>query len=115
MEWHFFYLSNCFDTINHKRLLKKLEKYGIRGNAIKWFQNYLSSRTQAVSANGLLSDFLTILMGVPQGSNLGPLLFLLFVNDFPSCLECTSCNLLADDTAIYCSGKTVEGPIKIRR
>ena len=100
----FFDLSKCFDTINHKRLLEKLELYGIRNIALKWFDNYLTSRTQAVSANGILSDFLTILMGVPQGSNLGPLLFMLFVND---CLECTSCNLFADDTAIYCSGKHI--------
>lgn len=101
-----FDLSKCFDTINHKRLLKKLEKYGIRETPLHWFTNYLASRSQAVNVNNSLSDFLDVLMGVPQGSNLGPLLFLLFVNDFPSCLQC-SCNLFADDTAIYCSAKTI--------
>ena len=104
----FFDLSKCFDTINHRRLIQKLEKYGIRNTPLNWFTNYLSCRSQAVRVNNTLSDFLDILMGVPQGSNLGPLLFLLFVNDFPSCLQCSSCNLFADDTAIYCKAKTID-------
>jgi len=103
----FFDLSKCFDTINHKRLLNKLKLYGIREQTLKWFENYLRDRSQAVFTNGTLSDFLNILMGVPQGSNLGPLLFLLFVNDFAKCLDCTTCNLFADDTAIYCGDNSI--------
>ena len=104
----FFDLSKCFDTINHKRLLKKLKLYGIRDVALSWFTDYLDSRSQAVTANGILSSFLEILIGVPQGSNLGPLLFLLFVNYFPKCLECSQCDLFADDTAIYCKGTDMQ-------
>ena len=103
----FFDLSKCFDTIDHKRLLNKMKKYGINDNVLKWFQNYLIGREQAVTANEVLSEFLSMLIGVPQGFNLGPLLFLLFVNDFPQCLTCTVCNLFADDTAIYCSANSV--------
>ena len=103
----FFDLSKCFDTINHDRLIRKLKLYGITGTPLRWFMDYLSNRTQAVFVNGILSDLLNVIMGVPQGSNLGPILFLLFVNDFPDCLKCTTCNLFADDTAIYCHGSHI--------
>ncbi len=63
----FFDLSKYFDTINHKRLLNTLKIYGIRNESLKWFSDYLDGRSQAVTANGILSICLTILIGVPQG------------------------------------------------
>ena len=66
-------LSKAFDTINHTILIKKLEYYGIRGIALKWFQNYLTNRKQIVKYNDITSEAMTITTGVPQGSILGPL------------------------------------------
>ena len=101
----FFDLKKCFDTIDHKLLLYKLEKYG--ETALKWFENYLLNRTQAVCVNGSTSNFEKILTGVPQGSVLGPLLFLIFINDLPKCLKHTACNIFADDTEIHACGSTL--------
>ena len=93
-------LQKVFDTVNHKILLDKLEHYGIRGNALKWFQSYLSGRTQYVTVNGHVSDPLPITCGVPQGSVLGPL-FLIYVNDLPNVSKIMQFYLFADDTSIY--------------
>ena len=93
-------LSKAFDRINHKILIRKLEHYGIRGVAKKWFENYLCNRKQLVKFNGIKSEKMTITTGVPQGLVLGPLLFLLYVNDIQYCSELVSVILFADDTNI---------------
>ena len=91
-------LSKAFDTINHSILLNKLEYYGIRGFALKWFESYLHSRQQYVFLNGASSATSHINYGVPQGSILGPLLFILYINDLAKCSEILNLILLADDT-----------------
>ena len=90
-------LSKGFDCVNHKILLKKLHHYGIRGIAHDFFKSYLTNRQQKTSVNGIFSDWLTILCGVPQGSVLGPLLFLLYTNDLSNASN-FYINLFADDT-----------------
>ncbi|NQX84229.1 MAG: reverse transcriptase family protein, partial [Mycoplasmataceae bacterium] len=90
-------LKKAFDTVNHDILLKKLEYYGIQGCENTWFQNYLSGRTQFVDINGVASNPLDISCGVPQGSILGPILFLIYINDLPNVVEFLTL-LFADDT-----------------
>ena len=94
-------LRKCFDTIDHEILLKKLSMYGISGATFSWFENYLKGRKQCVKLDGAMSTFLDIVIGIPQGSILGPILFLLFINDLPNCISGSQCNLFADDTVIY--------------
>ena len=101
-------MSKCFDTINHSILLQKLSMYGIKHQELKWFSSYLDNRKQAVLYHNELSCFVDVTCGVPQGSVLGPFLFLLFINDISQfttdgCLT----NLYADDSIIYASGDKI--------
>jgi hypothetical protein len=99
-------ISKCFDTIDHGILLQKLDIYGIDNVQYKWFSSYLLERSQIVVCNNNVSDRKFLKMGIPQGSVLGPLLFLLFSNDLPNNVDLGSCNMFADDTLIYISGKS---------
>jgi hypothetical protein len=95
-------LQKAFDTIDHRILLSKLSYYGVRGVALKWFSSYLSDRQQYVLFNGVQSSKKIITHGVPQGSVLGPLLFLLYINDITCCSKLLHFILFADDTNILC-------------
>ena len=101
-------LSKAFDTVNHKILLDKLNHYGIRGLTNNFFRSYLSSRKQFVQVNGSKSEYLPISCGVPQGSVLGPLLFLLYINDIANLSPLGSIRLFADDTNIFVEHENLE-------
>ena len=94
-------LKKAFDTIDHEILVNKLKFYGIRGVALDWLKSYLNNRKQYVNFNGTSSDMKTILCGIPQGSILGPTLFLLFINDICNVSKLLKFVLFADDTNIY--------------
>ena len=101
-------LSKAFDTIDHKKLLQKLMHYGVRGLPLEWFSSYLNDRTQKVVCNNRLSDILKIKCGVPQGSILGPLLFLIYVNDFCRCTTKGKTIMFADDANLFFSESSYE-------
>ena len=101
----FINLSKAFDTVDHTILLNKLQHYGIRGVVHKWFSNYLSNREQFVKFNETISSQRTIKCGAPQGSILGPLLFLIYTNDLCSVSKALDFILFADDTNIFFSHK----------
>ena len=96
----FFDISKAFDKVWHKALLYKLSALGIRGQLLGWFTDYLKDRSQAVVLKGSKSSYLPILAGVPQGSVLGPLLFLVYINDITQDIE-SIIKLFADDTSMY--------------
>ena len=100
-------LSKAFDTIDHNILLHKLEFYGVRGLALNWFQSYLTDRKQYVLYNNVQSQTLGITCGVPQGSVLGPLLFLIYVNDIANYLTHSKLISFADDTTVFLSSKCI--------
>ena len=95
----------AFDTVDSDILLSKLDHHGIRGIALEWFRSYLTCRTQRVKVNNVLSKLNPITCGVPQGSTLGPLLFLLSINDLPNVLTNISSIIFADDTSLFFSGQ----------
>ena len=94
-------LAKAFDSVPHTRLLLKLECLGIRGNLLSWLDHFLTKRFQRVVINGTFSGWLPVLSGVPQGSVLGPLLFLLYVDDIYRCVSYSSVQMFADDIALY--------------
>lgn len=92
--------SKAFDVVPHKRLTNKLHAYGVRGNTLNWVSSFLSNRQQRVHINGACSNWAPVLSGVPQGTVLGPLLFLLYINDIVRDIDC-NIRLFADDCIIY--------------
>ena len=101
-------LKKAFDTVNHSILLSKLEHYGFRGHVNKFIKSYLSDRQQYTVINGSKSDIEFISTGVPQGSVLGPLFFLLYINDIINCLSHSKTTLFADDTSLLLHDKNIK-------
>ena len=101
-------LKKAFDTVNHNILLEKLYYMGIKGDTIIWIKSYLYNRFQKTICNSNLSNIRNIKCGVPQGSILGPLFFLVYINDIQNVMNNCKYQLYADDTVIYCNGKTYE-------
>ena len=95
-----FDFSKAFDRVCHKRLLLKLDLYGIRGPMRDWIDSFLQDRAQTVSIQGIKSSSIPVVSGVPQGSVLGPLLFLLFINDIDNDIQ-SSLRLFGYDTILY--------------
>ena len=94
-------LSKAFDSIDHSLLIAKLSAYGFDKISLQWFSTYLSNRQQCVVLDHVYSDWATVMRGVPQGSVLGPLLFIIYMNDLPAVLQHSHMNLFADDIALY--------------
>ena len=101
-------LRKAFDTVNLEILLCKLERTGVRDMTLQWCRSYLAGRQQCALANGVTSNCLPISCGVPQGSVLGPLFFLVYVNDIQNALDECGLKLYADDTVLYQSGLNSE-------
>ena len=102
----FFDISKCFDALSQEIIFFKLKKYGIRNHALNRFHSYLTNRSQAVSSKNGMTEFINITTGVPQGSILGPILLIIFINDLPMHVKISY--LYADDTMIEASGQTIE-------
>ena len=102
-----------FDTINHKILCHKLQHNGIRDTALSWIKSYLENRTQFIQFGSHRSYYRRISCGVPQGSILGPLLFIIYVNDLPNVSSLTQSLLFANDTNLFCSHRNTDHLVSI--
>ena len=98
--------SKAFDSINHEILVDKMSAYGIKSGELKWFRHYLSHRKQRVKIKDVYSSWTSVHRGVPQGSILGPVLFLLYVNDLPNAVHQLTVKQFVDDTTVYASSPT---------
>ena len=98
-------LKKAFDTVHHGILLFKLKRTGLSKRAFKWFQSYLQNRYQCTVVNGVTSSMKRVECGIPQGSNLGPLLFIIYINDLTKCIKKCKVSLYADDTCVYFQDK----------
>ena len=101
-------MAKAFDTVNHEILLKKLKSLGFTGKVFKLLQNYLCDRSQTTLANGTTSKSQRVICGIPQGSTVGPLLFIIYINDIASILRKCKYQLYADDTVLYMSGSSLD-------
>ena len=105
--------KKAFDTVDHTILINKLNGYGLRGRAKLWLENYLKDRKQVVRVNGAISSERTSKVGVPQGSILGPLLFLFYINDIKDCLQQGKMRLFADDANIFYKTSDPEAAVRL--
>ena len=110
----YFDFAKAFDTVPHKRLLKKLDAYGIKGLELEWIKSFLSNRYQYVRVNDKLSKKVKVLSGVPQGSVLGPLLFVIYINDLPE-VTAAEMFLFADDTKLVEEINNVQDAISLQQ
>ena len=106
--------SKVFDKVNHRKLCYKLDNYGIRGKTLQWITKYLESRTQKVIISGSVSESIYVKLGVPQGTVLGPLLFLCYINDMPDLVD-SNIGLFADDSYIYRDIKSKDDCIELQK
>ena len=106
--------AKAFDKVSHQGLLEKAYFYGIRGHTFKWIKSFLDNRSQQVVIDGHFSIDAKITSGVPQGSVLGPLLFLIYINDLPNCVQNSVCRLFADDCILYQRIRTSQDSDKLQ-
>ena len=107
-------VEKAFDSVPHQRLLSKIKSYGIEGSIFKWLSSFLHNRLQRVVLNGTSSQWAPVKSGVPQGSVLGPLLFVLYINDLPDNVTC-GIKLFADDTKIYSTIKNISNILLLQK
>ena len=105
-------LKRAFETISRAELINVVHRMGIKGTALKWIRSYLENRTQVTKYDGKTSSEISVNLGVPQGSVLGPILFIMYINDIKLILDKCQLNLFADDTVVYCTGKNINETVE---